>query len=221
MQPSAFASARASSSPVNVGKSRAAVVDFVVRWSEVGEPPIAVSASGTNHFPGTPENLAYVTLFYESGTIAHANVSWLAPVKVRQILIGGSQKMIAYDDLEPSEKVKIYDKGVSFTDNPQQIHEMKPDVFVKLTNQLKTTALSLPTFRYARAQKSEDAVTAQYGTPDLVHDLKMEGALPESASAYREREERKRKEFPDDQALMMIPALITLSSTLDACIRGQ
>jgi hypothetical protein len=104
---------------------------------------------------------------------------------------------------------------------PQQIHEMKPDVFVKLTNQLKTTALSLPTFRYARAQKSEDAVTAQYGTPDLVHDLKMEGALPESASAYREREERKRKEFPDDQALMMIPALITLSSTLDACIRGQ
>jgi hypothetical protein len=49
----------------------------------------------------------------------------------------------------------------------------------------------------------------------------MEGALPESASAYREREERKRKEFPDDQALMMIPALITLSSTLDACIRGQ
>jgi hypothetical protein len=96
---------------------------------------------------------------------------------------------------------------------PQQIHEMKPDVFVKLTNQLKTTALSLPTFRYARAQKSEDAVTAQYGTPDLVHDLKMEGALPESASAYREREERKRKEFPDDQALMMIPALITLSST--------
>ena len=59
------------------------------------------------------------------GTIAHANVSWLAPVKVRQILVGGSKKMITYDDLEPSEKIKVYDKGVSFTDDPRQIHEMR------------------------------------------------------------------------------------------------
>jgi predicted dehydrogenase len=84
-----------------------------------------VSASGTNHFPGTPENLAYVTLFYESGTIAHANVSWLAPVKVRQILLGGSKQMIIYNDVEPSEKIKVYDKGVSFTDDPEKIYEMR------------------------------------------------------------------------------------------------
>jgi predicted dehydrogenase len=102
-----------------------AVHDFSLLDHLLGEQPVAVSASGTNHFPGTPENLAYVTLFYESGTIAHANVSWLAPVKVRQILVGGSKKMITYDDLEPSEKVKIYDKGVSFTDDPQKIHEMR------------------------------------------------------------------------------------------------
>lgn len=102
-----------------------AVHDFSLLDHLLGEQPVAVSASGTNHFPGTPENLAYVTLFYESGTIAHANVSWLAPVKVRQILIGGSKKMITYDDLEPSEKVKIYDKGVSFTDDPQKIQEMR------------------------------------------------------------------------------------------------
>ena len=102
-----------------------AVHDFSILDYLLGEHPTAVSASGVNHFPGTPENLAYVTLFYESGTIAHANVSWLAPVKVRQILLGGSKKMITYDDLEPSEKVKIYDKGVSFTDNPEQIQEMR------------------------------------------------------------------------------------------------
>ncbi len=83
------------------------------------------SAGGINHFPGTPENLAYITMFYDSGTIAHTNVSWLAPVKVRQILLGGSKKMITYDDLEPSEKVKIYDKGISFTDDPAQIYEMR------------------------------------------------------------------------------------------------
>jgi len=102
-----------------------AVHDFSILDFLLGEHPTAVSASGTNHFPGTPENLAYITLFYDSGTIAHANVSWLAPVKVRQILIGGSEKMITYDDLEPSEKIKIYDKGVSFTDDPRQIQEMR------------------------------------------------------------------------------------------------
>jgi predicted dehydrogenase len=53
------------------------------------------------------------------------NVSWLAPVKVRQILLGGSKKMITYDDLEPSEKVKIYDKGINFTEDPKQIQEMR------------------------------------------------------------------------------------------------
>lgn len=102
-----------------------AVHDFSILDHLLDEHPVAVTASGTNHFPGTPENLAYVTLFYESGTIAHANVSWLAPVKVRQILVGGSQKMITYDDLEPSEKIKVYDKGVSFTDDPQKIQEMR------------------------------------------------------------------------------------------------
>lgn len=102
-----------------------AVHDFSILDYLLLERPAAVSASGTNHFPGTPENLAYITLFYASGPIAHANVSWLAPVKVRQILIGGSKKMIIYDDLAPSEKVKVYDKGVSFTDDPRQIQEMR------------------------------------------------------------------------------------------------
>lgn len=102
-----------------------AVHDFSILDYLLGEQPVAVSAVGTNHFPHTPENLAYITLFYDSGMIAHINVSWLAPVKLRQILIGGSKKMIIYDDLEPSEKIKIYDKGVNFTDDPQKIYEMR------------------------------------------------------------------------------------------------
>lgn len=102
-----------------------AVHDFSILDHLLGEHPVAVSANGTNHFPGTPENLAYVTLFYDSGTIAHTSVSWLSPVKVRQILLGGSNKMITYDDLEPSEKIKVYDKGVSFTDDPEKIQEMR------------------------------------------------------------------------------------------------
>ncbi len=102
-----------------------AVHDFAILDYLLGVQPLAVSAVGINHFPGTPENLSYISLFYESGMIAHCNVNWLAPVKLRQILIGGSKKMITYDDLEPSEKVKVYDKGISFTDDPQQIYQMR------------------------------------------------------------------------------------------------
>lgn len=102
-----------------------AVHDFAILDYLLGEHPVAVSASGTKHFPGAQENLAYVTLFYDSGIIAHANVNWLAPVKVRQILLGGSNKMILYDDMQASEKIKVYDAGVSFTDDPEKIYQMR------------------------------------------------------------------------------------------------
>jgi len=102
-----------------------AVHDFSILDFLLGEHPTAVSASGMTHFAGTPESLAYITLFYDSGTIAHANVNWLAPVKVRQILLGGSKKMIVYDDMEVSEKVKVYDSGVSFTDDPERIYQLR------------------------------------------------------------------------------------------------
>jgi predicted dehydrogenase len=102
-----------------------AVHDFSIIDYVFDQHPIAVSASGINHYPGTPENLAFITLFYETGFIAHVNVSWLAPVKIRSIIIGGTDKMITFDELQPSEKLKIYDKGVSFTDDPAKIHEMR------------------------------------------------------------------------------------------------
>jgi predicted dehydrogenase len=83
------------------------ILDFLL-----AERPAAVSASGAGHIRGSLENMAHLTLFYPGGAVAHLNVNWLAPVKVRQVLIGGSRKMIVYDDLEPSEKVKVYDRGV-------------------------------------------------------------------------------------------------------------
>ena len=64
-------------------------------------------------------------MFSESGAVAHLNVNWLAPLKVRRVLIGGARKMIVWDDLEPSEKIKVYDRGVTLTDDPEQIHEMR------------------------------------------------------------------------------------------------
>ena len=96
-----------------------AVHDFSILDYLLGEHPVAVSASGINHFPGTPENLAYITLFYDSGTIAHVNVSWLAPVKVRQILLGGSKKMITYDDLQPSREGQDLRQGRQLHRRPE------------------------------------------------------------------------------------------------------
>jgi hypothetical protein len=102
-----------------------AVHDFAIMDHLLKRKPRAVSANGVNHFPGTPENLAYVTLYYDGGTIGHVNVSWLAPVKVRQIVVGGSRRMIAYDDLQPSDKIKVYDRGVEMSDDPQRAREMR------------------------------------------------------------------------------------------------
>ncbi len=74
--------------------------------------PVAVSATGMSHVPGQPENVAYLTLFFQNNLIAHFHVNWLSPVKIRHTIVGGNKKMLVYDDLEPSEKIKIYDKGV-------------------------------------------------------------------------------------------------------------
>ena len=63
-------------------------------------------------------------LFFDGNLIAHINVNWLSPVKVRSTLIGGSQKMIVYDDLEPSEKVKVYDKGMTVNGSPEALYKM-------------------------------------------------------------------------------------------------
>lgn len=102
-----------------------AVHDLAILHYILDSPPAAISASGVSHVPGTPENMAQVTLYLESGAVAHLNVNWLAPLKVRRALVGGANKMIVWDDLEPTEKIKVYDRGVSLTDDPTQIHEMR------------------------------------------------------------------------------------------------
>ena len=88
-----------------------------------GIQPTAVLATGKRHFSDRHENMAYITLFFDSGLIAHINVNWLSPVKIRQTLIGGSKKMVVFDDLEATEKVKIYDSGITINNDPEKIYE--------------------------------------------------------------------------------------------------
>ena len=70
-------------------------------------------------------DVAYLTLHYNSKMIANFHMNWLSPVKVRKILIGGTKKMIVFDDMEPSEKIKIYDKGIKVTE-PEAIRLAQP-----------------------------------------------------------------------------------------------
>jgi predicted dehydrogenase len=100
-----------------------AVHDLSILASMFPQMPIAVSATGINHVPHKPADIAFLTLLYETSMIAHIHVSWLAPVKVRRTLIGGSRKMILYDDLEPSEKIKVYDKGITINDSKENLYK--------------------------------------------------------------------------------------------------
>jgi predicted dehydrogenase len=77
----------------------------------ITEVPESINATGISHTRNQIENIAYLTVNYNSSFIAHFNCSWSSPVKVRQTLIGGDKKMILYNDLEPSEKVRVYDTG--------------------------------------------------------------------------------------------------------------
>lgn len=79
------------------------------------QQPKAVSAVGSCHVGNDLEDIAYLTLEFENNLIAHFHVNWLAPMKIRKTLIGGTKSMIVYDDNETSEKVKIYDKGIDVT----------------------------------------------------------------------------------------------------------
>jgi predicted dehydrogenase len=84
-----------------------AIMDYVI-----GQKPEAVVATGSGHFGRNLEDIAYLTFYYPKNIIAHINVNWLSPVKVRTTLIGGEKKMLVWNDLEPDEKIKVYDKGV-------------------------------------------------------------------------------------------------------------
>lgn len=101
-----------------------AVHDLAILQYVLGGRANAVSANGVSHVPGAPENMAHIALYLDHGAVAHLNVNWLAPLKMRQVLVGGSRKMIVWNDLEASEKIKVYDRGVTLTDSVEQLYSM-------------------------------------------------------------------------------------------------
>jgi len=90
--------------------------DLAILFYLIQARPISVQAMGACHAGNDIENIAYIHLTFANNFIAHFHLNWLAPVKLRRTLIGGTKKMIVYDDMEPSEKIKIYDKGIIVKD---------------------------------------------------------------------------------------------------------
>jgi predicted dehydrogenase len=136
-----------------------AVHDLAILTNIVPMVPNAVSATGMGHVPGKPASIAFMTLFYDGNTIAHIHVNWLAPVKVRRILVGGSRRMILWDDIEPSEKVKVYDKGISMGESRESIYKTMVgyrtgDMFAPVLD--GTEALSLEAAHFVRCIEQDE-----------------------------------------------------------------
>lgn len=93
------------------------IMDYII-----GEKAEAVVATGGNHLNGLAD-MAFITVYFPGNFVAHINVNWLSPVKVRTTLIGGRDKMLVWNDLEPDEKIRVYDKGVDIA-NGEDVHNL-------------------------------------------------------------------------------------------------
>ncbi|RKZ79117.1 MAG: gfo/Idh/MocA family oxidoreductase [Gammaproteobacteria bacterium] len=96
------------------------VMDYLMPYKKM-----AVSATGSSYYGKKIVPKAMLTIYMENEVIAHINCSWVSPVKVRQTMIGGTSKMVLFDDNEPSEKIKIYDKGVDLFDTKEALYKLK------------------------------------------------------------------------------------------------
>lgn len=90
--------------------------DISIMLFLLGSTPEAISAHGSCHFGNKFEDVVYLTAYYPNNLICHLHINWLSPVKIRKTIIGGSNKMIVWDDLDQENKLKVYNKGVDFTD---------------------------------------------------------------------------------------------------------
>lgn len=96
------------------------IMDYLIPFKN-----FTVSATGSHYYGNGIVPKSLLTIYMENNIVAHINVSWVSPVKIRQTLIGGTSKMILYDDTHPSEKVKIYDKGVELYETKEELYHLK------------------------------------------------------------------------------------------------
>ncbi len=133
----------------------------------INEKPVSVNATGISHTHNGIENVAYMTVNYNSDFIAHFNCSWTAPVKVRQTLIGGNKKMLLYNDLEPSEKVRVYDTGFDHKTEDDQnrilVDYRTGDVHIPKLSSLEALSGVAKDFTQSISNQTQPLANAQLG----------------------------------------------------------
>ena len=97
--------------------------DISIMYYLLDQHPESVIATGADHLGNGIEDVAYMTVYYPNNLIAHIHTNWLSPVKIRQTLLAGSKKMVVWDDNQPSEKVRIYDKGIKVLKTEDEIYK--------------------------------------------------------------------------------------------------
>lgn len=126
----------------------------------VDRPVRSVAAIGARHLGQAMENMAYVTLQFDDGFLAHIHVNWLAPAKVRQTIVGGSKKMLVFNDMEMSDKLRVYDSGAQLAETAEDIRKTlvqyrTGDVLSPKID--KTEALELEINHFARVCRGEES----------------------------------------------------------------
>jgi predicted dehydrogenase len=169
-----------------------AVHDLGILYYLSPHRPVAVSAHGMAHFTGRQPNTAFLTLYYPHNFIAHINASWLSPVKIRRLILAGSAKMAVYDDMEPTEKVRVYDKGIDCPAKGEETYSVQldyrtGDMWSPKCSSREALALEVEHFLHSIAHKHPTETDGRVGLETVrvleaaTRSLNSNGALQELA----------------------------------------
>ncbi|TAF65883.1 MAG: gfo/Idh/MocA family oxidoreductase [Cytophagales bacterium] len=141
--------------------------DFSIMLHVLDKKPLALQAMGADHVGKGLEDVAYVHITFENNLIAHFHLNWLSPLKIRKTLIAGSKKMVVYDDLEPNEKIKIYDKGIDVKTKEEEyqtlIQYRSGDMYSPMLHQKETLQMVIEEFLKAITEQRKPLTDAKDG----------------------------------------------------------
>ena len=129
--------------------------------------PSSINATGVSHTENGIENMAYLTVNFDDSFLAHFNCSWISPVKVRNMLIGGNKKMVLFNDLEPTEKIKVYDTGYNIKSDEDKarllVDYRTGDIFIPKINTREALSLMAEDFVQCILDKKQPVSNARLG----------------------------------------------------------
>ncbi len=141
--------------------------DISILFNLVNAKPYSVNATGISHTQNGIENIAYLTINYQKDFIAHFSCSWTSPVKLRTMLVGGDKKMMVFNDLEPSEKIKIYDTSYSYKTDEEKnrllVDYRTGDIFIPKVESKEALLGMAEDFVNSALNRKEPLSTAQAG----------------------------------------------------------